>query len=393
MNIAAIAVFLALYALVNFYVGARALNYLKILMPMLNGKLFWFIFIFLCLSTFLSFALSSTPLAKTMKLISNYWMGVFLYLLLTIAVIDIFRGIASVTGLLSPTFLASRGFLRSSALVVLIFSVLLIVYGVYNARAIRITDYKLSIHKEAKEQQLNLVMISDLHLGHGIGENRVKEIVTDINKLEPDVVAIAGDVFDNDYTAVDNIDNIIASLKSIKSTYGVYAVLGNHDVDFSIRQSGSAVPSPEDRIGSFFKKSGIALLKDEYVLINDSFYIAGRLDAAPIGNRTLERQELKAMLEGIDKTKPIILLDHRPTAIKEAEDNGADLLLSGHTHKGQVFPGNLITKAMYQVDYGYLHKGSLQTIVSSGVGFWGPPLRVGSHSEIVNIKISFKNEK
>jgi predicted MPP superfamily phosphohydrolase len=103
----------------------------------------------------------------------------------------------------------------------------------------------------------------------------------------------------------------------------------------------------------------------------------------------IDRKDLSTLLQGVDKKLPIILLDHQPYNLSEAEKNGVDLQLSGHTHKGQISPGNLITKKVYEVDWGYEKKGNFNIYVSSGVGTWGPPIRTGSHSEIVDIYINF----
>ncbi len=94
-------------------------------------------------------------------------------------------------------------------------------------------------------------------------------------------------------------------------------------------------------------------------------------------------------MEGVDTSNPVLLLDHQPQNLDEAEKLGIDLQLSGHTHKGQFFPNNLITNRIFENDWGYLHKESLQVIVSSGFGTWGPPIRIGNKPEIVEILIRF----
>lgn len=100
---------------------------------------------------------------------------------------------------------------------------------------------------------------------------------------------------------------------------------------------------------------------------------------------------MSEIMKDLDKSKPIIVLDHRPQSFEEARENGADLVLSGHSHAGQVFPANLITKMVYTTDYGYGVYGDTQVVVTSGVGLWGPPIRVGTRAEIAVINVSFSN--
>ncbi|MEH7388549.1 metallophosphoesterase, partial [Bacillus sp. JJ1521] len=114
-------------------------------------------------------------------------------------------------------------------------------------------------------------------------------------------------------------------------------------------------------------------------------YIIGRNDETD-----KNRVEIRNLVSSLDSSKPLIMLDHQPNELDAAEANEIDLILSGHTHRGQVFPGNLITGMLYENDYGILKKGDLHSIVSSGFGTWGPPLRLGTRSEVVLINVEFK---
>jgi predicted MPP superfamily phosphohydrolase len=124
--------------------------------------------------------------------------------------------------------------------------------------------------------------------------------------------------------------------------------------------------------------------------VRDNLYIAGRRDARPIGMKA-ERKTPLELLSGIEGT--VIVLDHQPTQFAELEQAGAGLVLSGHTHKGQIFPSTLITYLIYKLSgstyYGYWRGNTMQAVVTSGAGFWGPPLRVGTNSEAVVIDIKF----
>ena len=140
----------------------------------------------------------------------------------------------------------------------------------------------------------------------------------------------------------------------------------------------------------FLKKANINLLSEEYTVIDERLIIVGRLDASPIGGYgNQKRKNLSEFFVRKDKTMPVIVLDHNPINIEEYS-NEADVVLCGHTHKGQIFPANIITDLIYIVDYGYYRKDeqSPHVIVTSGVGYWGMPIRVGSDSEIVSLSFS-----
>ena len=122
--------------------------------------------------------------------------------------------------------------------------------------------------------------------------------------------------------------------------------------------------------------------------MNDSFYVVGRADKEVFREDGIERKELTEILNGIDKDYPIILLDHRPVGINLSKDNGVDLQFSGHTHAGQIFPINFLSSISNDLNYGYLKNGDFNIVVSSGCGTWGVPIRIGSDTEIVNVKIN-----
>ena len=127
------------------------------------------------------------------------------------------------------------------------------------------------------------------------------------------------------------------------------------------------------------------------VCIDNAFYLAGRKDASKPGDGTKDRLKPEEILSNLDETKPILVMEHQPRQLQELADFGADLQLCGHTHDGQMFPGNLTVKLFWENPCGYLQKDNLQSIVTSGVGVWGPAMRVGTDSEICTITVHFKN--
>ena len=203
------------------------------------------------------------------------------------------------------------------------------------------------------------------------GANQAKRLVKHINTLEPDLVLFPGDIIDDDVKPYleEGIPDI---LKQIKAP--VYGSLGNHDRD------------EDSDLIKVFNNSGMKLLADETHVMDNGITLVGRKDR---GYQDVTRAELADLMTGVDLTKPVFLLDHQPYDFDIALKNGVDLILSGHTHRGQVAPMNLITNMIYENDWGYLKKDKLQSIVSSGYGFWGTPIRIGTRSEIVQLKITF----
>lgn len=217
---------------------------------------------------------------------------------------------------------------------------------------------------------LKIVAISDLHLGYNIDEKEFLGWIDLINKEKPDVVLIGGDIIDNSVKPL-NKGYYADCFKEIKSTYGIYACLGNHEYISGLNESLA-----------FYEKAGVTLLRDSYALVDSCFYVVGRDDRS-----NDKRKNLDELMVGIDKTKPIILLDHQPYNLEEAEKNGIDLQFSGHTHHGQVWPISMITDMIYEKSAGYLKKGETNYFVSSGIGIWGGKFRIGTQSEYVVIEM------
>lgn len=224
-----------------------------------------------------------------------------------------------------------------------------------------------------KTNNLKIVAISDMHLGYSIGKNELRQWIELINKEEPDIVLIAGDIIDSSLRPV-NESEMYLDFKDIKTKYGIYAIPGNHEYISGIAESMK-----------FIDKAGIHLLRDSSVLVDSTFYIVGRDDKTNPNRKSLEN-----LTAALDKSKPIILLDHQPFSLEESENNGVDLQFSGHTHRGQVWPISLITDLMYEDSFGYLKKGNTNIYVSSGIGIWGGKFRIGTQSEYVVINMTMQ---
>ena len=353
------------------------------------------LYTFLASSLLIAFLMPAGSLQRIMKLISNYWLGTFLYILLTVVIADLIRLILiRIPFRYSHRIFCRRGFIAGGTLSILII-VALSLDGIYGASHLQVTQYDVTVEKALSngEDTLKVVLIADLHLGYSIGSPYMKKMVARINEQSPDLVVIAGDIFDNDYDALDDPDRLVQILSGIRSRYGVYACYGNHDIQekllagFTLEKTKEKVSDP--RMDALLEKAGIRLLQDEGVMIDDSFYVYGRPDAKKPGRGIAERKSPAQLTEGMDLSKPILVIDHEPRQLEELSKAGVDLDLCGHTHDGQMFPGNLLTSLMWENSCGYLQKGSMHNIVTSGVGVFGPNMRVGTKSEICVVNVHF----
>ena len=315
----------------------------------------------------------SQNLANFFSLIGSYWIGFIMYSSLVFPILGLINFILKKT-----SFFNNRVYIMETILVNLLF-IILIVIGSYNAKSSYVKSFDIKINKENLKEPLNIVMVSDIHLGNIIKNNNLKNMVNEINDLNPDLVIIAGDIIDSDITPFLN-HNMTVEFSNIKSKYGTFAVLGNHDI----------LTKEEDTIVNLLKENSVTVLRDESVLINDEFYIIGRDDITVSRYSNKPRATLEDLTKDLDKSKPLIVIDHNPKYIDESLDANIDLQLSGHTHRGQIIPGNLVTNKIFEVDYGYLKNDNLNVVVSSGYGTWGPPIRLGSRSEIVQINLGMK---
>ena len=250
-------------------------------------------------------------------------------------------------------------------------SILLTLYGLLHAKRIYIKEETIAI---GNRKTLKAAFLSDIHIGNFITSTQLSKIIKTINSLDADIVLIAGDIFNDDTFEYFDFVQFATQLQGIKPNKKVYAVLGNHDPH-----------STDERVYHFFSQAGIELLVDEVIDLKD-FYLIGRDDVANNPNR----QSLHQLLKGIERDKPIILMDHNPLGLDEALEHKVDLLLCGHTHQGQFFPVNLFTKLAYDKlgFYGYHQSRTTHIIVSSGAGYFQIPMRIGTKSEIWSLTIN-----
>ncbi len=299
---------------------------------------------------------SENIVARVGYIVAAAWMPVFFYLFL-----------ASVLSLC--IYLFSREVSLIAAPILYAAAVVLSVYGLVNARMIRITKVRVPLpNLPAYWHGKTAVMLSDLHLGHVLREGYARKLVARVNALHPDIVFIPGDFFDGVHTTFKELAELF---KGIAAPHGIYYVSGNHEQIAGMRVCENAL-----------EETGIRVLDDQKVEV-EGLQIVG---TAYHTGETAEslRQIFSAM--GIAREKPSVYLKHIPDHLDAAADAGLDLQLSGHTHLGQIWPFRFVTRRLFgQFDYGLHYFKDMAVYTSSGVGTWGPPMRVFTRSEIVSL--------
>ena len=212
----------------------------------------------------------------------------------------------------------------------------------------------------------------------------MEKVVERINKESPDIVILDGDLVDES-TTLPQMKEAFKTLSGIHNKYGIYYVYGNHDKN---NYTSKPYYTPK-ALAEEITKDGITILEDNVEKINNDLVLVGRADR---GDGNFIRKNITALTKGLDKNKQWIVLDHQPCEYSEVKKAGGDIILSGHTHAGQILPIGLISPMLHMNDlnYGYVKEGNLNEIVTSGIAGWGYPIRTEKHSEYVIINIKNK---
>ncbi len=372
---------LSIYLLINFYIFLRGWQAMASLPQYRTAYLVTFCI--LSLSFLAGRFLERVALSwfsSAVVWIGSFWLAVMVYFLLILFCADILRELNRFISFYPPAGSAAYQRLNVFAFVGIVTAAIVITTaGFLNAASPRIKNLDLTIHKNHQSlKSLNIVAVSDIHLGTIIGKNRLEHLVEKINSLHADVVLLPGDVVDEDIGPVIK-QNLGETLRTIKSKFGVYAITGNHEYIGGVEAACR-----------YLTEHGIVMLRDSAAIIGDAVIIVGREDISIKSFAHKQRVPLGELMKNVDRTKPIILMDHQPFHLNEAEEAGVDLQLSGHTHHGQLWPFNFITKKVYELSWGYLKKGATHYYVSCGAGTWGPPVRTGNTPEIMNIHLRFE---
>jgi predicted MPP superfamily phosphohydrolase len=251
-------------------------------------------------------------------------------------------------------------------------------YGLVEAHSIGVTNLTVRMpNLPASLEGMRIAQISDVHMGLIVRGSRLEKIVTMVNDLHPDLIVITGDLVDAEPS---HMEDMIPALRRLQSKYGVFAVTGNHEFFAGV-----------ERAQELIERAGVTMLRNRWVTVNGGLQLIGRDDviAARIIGQPVP--SLDEIMQGVDRTKPAILLYHTPvTTMAELEAHGIGLQLSGHTHRGQLWPFNFIVKHIFRTPYGLFTDGKATIYVSRGTGTWGPPMRVLARPEIALITLTAK---
>lgn len=295
-------------------------------------------------------------LGRTLFAVGSTWMVAVLYMVMFLIVADIVK-------LFIPLF--NHGFVCA-----LCATIVLLIYGCINYLNPLIERLDIKLDKPMKCDSVKIVAVSDIHLGLGTGKDAARRYVEMINAERPDVVVIAGDLIDNNVAPVV-ANHLEEELNAIKAPMGVYLVPGNHEYISGIEECDQ-----------FLKKTQIKFLKDSVVELPCGVQIVGRDD-----RMNKRRKPVAHIMEQADRSKPIVMLDHQPYEVAKKDSLGVDVQISGHTHRGQVWPLSVLVDNMYEQSHGYRKWPHSHVYVSSGLSLWGPPFRIGTNSDMAVITL------
>ena len=309
-------------------------------------------------------------------LVADYILPFYLYLFLFILAFDLILLANLIVKIIPVEKLKSSRYKKIILSAIVSLSLIVVIAGIINFNTIRTSEYSIEIPgKSSKINHLKIAFAADFHLKEGVNIHFVENFVRKVNNLKPDIFLLGGDIVEGDRQN-ENMAVFENLLRNIKTRYGSFAVLGNHEYY-----------AGQDK-GNFFNMAGIKVLCDTLAVPDGSFYLGGRNDS-----HIRQRKTLEDLLRSVTDSLPVILLDHRPTEIDKVSRTTVDVQLSGHTHDGQLFPINLITRKIYKLSWGYQKIGNTNFFVTSGIRLWGPPVRTAGKSEIMVIDITFSHER
>lgn len=318
-------------------------------------------------SFFISSALAhfhENVFTKNFYFLSSFWLGMLIHLLLMLTLCWICVWTLHVMGKKPNVAWVATGSI--------ILAVCLSVYATWNAFHPVIKEITVHISNLPDAwQNKKIVHLSDVHLGHIYDANFLRTIIEQVNGIYPDMVVMTGDLFDG---MDGSLQTLIEPLHTLQAPQGIYYVIGNHEIYLGI-----------DTILTAFRDTGVTMLRNEMISV-EGLQVVG-LDYPPLGRR----EDIKTVMSrtrDFDASKPSILLYHEPTYVEQAKEEGFNLMLSGHTHRGQIFPFEFLTFLIYGDYYYGLHQdGNFSLYTSCGVGAWGTPMRTGNSPEIVVITL------
>ncbi len=369
------AVVFTIYSLGNLYIFLKGYN----IIPRNNRLLYSIIFAALAATFIIAKILESrhsTVFSDILNIAGGFWLAFLVYGFIFFLLSDILFIILRIAGQLGTENIPL--YRKWAFLITASLSVLLITGGFINAVIPVVRKYDIKINKQTDDVgSLRIAAVSDIHLGSIIRKRSIIKLSEMLEDMKPDAVFLLGDIIDGELGPVLRGD-LLQYFTGPHTKDGLYAITGNHEY---IGGAGKTIP--------YIESKGIRVLKDEVIVLPGGIQVIGRLDRDSFRHTGKARKKLEELMKDIDHTRPVILLDHQPMELGEAEKHGADLQLSGHTHNGQLWPLNHIIGKVFEIGYGYGKKGNTQIIVSSGYGLWGPRVRTKSRPVVLQINIEF----
>ena len=364
-----------IYFFGNLYIFLKGFN----IIPRENRLLYTIIFVALAATFIIAKVLESrhsTVFSDILNIAGGFWLAFLVYGFILFLLSDIIFIILRIAGQIGTENIPA--FRRWAFFITVSLSALLIIGGFINAVIPVVRKYNITIDKQTDDvRSLRIAAVSDIHLGSIIRRRSIIKLSGMLEEMKPDAVFLLGDIIDGELGPVLRGD-LLKYFTGPHTKDGLYAITGNHEF---IGGAQKTIP--------YIESKGIRVLKDEIIVLPGGIQVVGRLDRDSFRYFGKARKPLGELMENIDHSRPVILLDHQPMKLDESEKNGVDLQLSGHTHNGQLWPLNYIIKKTFEVGYGYRKKGNTQIIVSSGYGLWGPRVRTKSRPEVLQINIEF----
>ncbi len=353
---------LFLFVCGNMYIFVRLLQtigFMPIIVRIIISLLFW-----LCASLFfviMTLRHSELPdfISHTMYSIGSLWLVFVLYMSMTLALSDIIK-----------RFFISD--MKHNFIYSLLITIIIMLLGYINYLHPDVNRIDIAIDKPIIGDSMKVVAISDIHLGYGTGKKRLRKFADMINAENPDLILIAGDLIDNSTKPLYQED-MAKELNMLKAPMGILMAPGNHEYISGIDDSKE-----------FISKTPIKMLIDSMVVLPNGVQVVLRDDPANV-----VRPPVWYVLKKnkADMERPVILVDHHPYGIADKDTLGIDIQFSGHTHNGQIWPGNIITGFLYEQSNGYRKWSHSHVYVSSGLSLWGPPLRIGTNCDMAVFNI------
>lgn len=350
---------LALYMGANAYIFWRllqAMTALPVALRVVFGVLYWLA----ACGMFISFGLRNVAmpefLHRTLHIIGTSWLLFTLYMAVALIIADVVHWIV-------PAFHHGVWYALGATLAVL-------AAGYINYRHLHVEHLTIETEKVIEGGRVRIVAMSDVHLGRGTTRRDLARYIDTVNAQNPDIIVIVGDLIDNSILPVKRAD-MCREFERVAARHGIYMAAGNHEYISGINECRN-----------YLQTTPIQLLSDSIASPVNGVDIICRDDRQNRHRKSLDRLLSKRNIDHF-----IVVLDHQPNAIMESHKNGVDLHLSGHTHRGQVFPLNLLTDHLFEQSHGHRTWGDMHAYVMTGISLWGPPFRIGTRSELLVVDI------